>query len=248
MSTPPYHIFTARFEELQTRIARWVPENELEEIQVAKWKDPSRRESWIAGRILIKRSIRALWKSVFSRIQIHPPHSHELQIISRNDKDKGIRPEVHFNGQPLPAAFSLSHSETKVMLGVTSGAGWSIGIDLARMEDIDPIRLSWCWSSLERQMIKQSPHERLQAASLWALKEACYKAMNHFQEGFNPQQVLIGVSDAGNYQLKYFGVSPGENQHLQLDQNEEEVLGIALIQPTAEALNHIQEMVAKPTM
>lgn len=248
MSLPMYHTFSARFEDLRSQIDRWSPENPLEAEQVAKWKDQSRRESWIAGRLLLKASLLAVWEDEFSQFLPQPPSTELIEIVTRNSEDKGIRPQIKVKGQPLPASISLSHSETQVVGVLTSSIDWSIGIDLTSLKQFDPAKLNWCWSSNERELIENSNEPQQEAARIWTLKEAGYKACNFHDEGFNPQQVLVSRSNGGEYQLQYLGIQIPEESEFHIVTTNDEITGIVLVHCTTEFLDQLQTAVRNSTM
>ena len=73
---------------------------------------------------------------------------------------------------PAPGAVSLSHRDGRAA-ALAAPAGWRVGVDLERRDAVDAAHARYFLDRAERDAAA-----RLGLASLWALKEAAWKALS----------------------------------------------------------------------
>lgn len=136
-----------------------------ERAEYARLRHPSRRREWLGARVCLKAML-------LRRRSVSEPTQCEIM------KDASGRPWLSFApGQPASAAFdcSLSHKGRFACACATSRADTRVGIDV---EEVSPrlLRLAGAFARDRHSLIRpRPPEERL--ALLWAVKEACAKAM-----------------------------------------------------------------------
>jgi phosphopantetheinyl transferase len=161
--------------------ANWL--NLAERATVARFADRSRRETWLAGRLLAKRLIAGrlvgedskdfpVW--TYAHIEIH---------------SAGARPWASVAGRTLDGALSIAHTRRGVLVALGGRADISLGVDL-----VEPGRLGpgfadvWFTPAERRRWLADGDSRR--PAIIWAIKEAVYKALNR-GEAFEPRRIEV---------------------------------------------------------
>jgi len=158
-----------------------------------------RRRQWLAGRWLAKQLIRRAIGGVSLP---------DIQLLARDERGRGVRPRIRVPGRKLPWSVSISHSEHGVLVALAASESLSVGVDLA---DLRPDRAArfgagfrrlW-FTPCEQRWLDVDPPRRI--ATLWALKEAVYKACNA-GESFFPQQIEIVPLESDGFRCRYRGL------------------------------------------
>jgi phosphopantetheinyl transferase len=169
-----------------------------ERIELDRIGNPQRQGQWLAARWLAKQSIQSA---------IGDTRLADIQLLARDEQGRGVRPQIRVAGRKLPWSVSISHSERGVLVGLASGPS-SVGVDLV---DIRPDRATrygagfrrlW-FAPSEQRWLTADPQRRI--ATLWALKEAVYKASNA-GEAFFPRQVEIVPTECDGFCCLYRGL------------------------------------------
>ena len=180
------------FEAVQ---AYWLSPGEL--CAFARFRDRTRRETWLAGRLLAKRLIASLLDDRRGlprppqRIGIVPMHNSftsgpafrysDIEISSA-----GARPQVWLNGRLLKWSLSIAHTSRGVLIGLSRVPGISLGVDLVEPGIYGPgFADAWFTPAERRWLARSGPAWQ---AVLWAIKEAVYKAAND-GEPFDPRSI-----------------------------------------------------------
>ncbi len=191
--------------------AQWLAESERAE--AARIAHSARREQWLAGRWLAKRLVLR---------EVPKAQLVDVQILARDERGRGVRPQIVLAGRPLERTLSISHSDLGVLVALATRQDWSVGIDLADLRSGDAadraardsessaaahpsvagFRRLWFTPS-EQAWLTADPERR--TATLWALKEAVYKACNR-GESWEPRQVEIEPLAGWRFAARYRGL------------------------------------------
>lgn len=152
-----------RLRDTEWTAAQYLTTREREEY--ARLRHPSRRREWLGARVCLKAML-------LRRRRVADPAQCEITKDTRGRPWLSFAPDV-----PVNPAYdcSLSHKGRFACAGASSTAGTSIGVDV---EEVSPrlLRLAGAFAADRDSMIRsRPPEERL--ALLWALKEACAKAV-----------------------------------------------------------------------
>lgn len=150
----------------------WLSPAELAEY--SRFRDTQRRHAWLVGRLLGKQLIYDRYRE-----QVDGPRAVEIQ--SRDNQGRAVRPEVRLEGRPHACSLSISHSQRGVLVAICDDPGISLGVDLAHVEPYGAAFLQMWFTPEEREWLEQTGS--MHAAAIWAAKEAVYKANNR-GEGF----------------------------------------------------------------
>ncbi|HSD51280.1 MAG TPA: 4'-phosphopantetheinyl transferase superfamily protein [Candidatus Methylomirabilis sp.] len=178
------------------------PEREV----YAHLQDARRREAWLFGRLLSKELILdTLAAARCPGWAVDPVH---IQVLSRDGLGRPTRPRVLLKGRLQPCSLSLAHSEQTVVVGLSQDGDMTMGVDLTPIQSpgvgfldlwFTPRERAWIWS--------QSDQAPRWAATLWAVKEAFYKATNR-GEGFTPRRIEVRVDPPDGYAIRCDGARP----------------------------------------
>ena len=158
-----------------------------ERTELERFSHPGRRQAWLVGRWLSKHLIQ----------ENHPEPVKGLQcfsICSVDDHLRPTRPTILLNQQKLPYALSITHSDTNLLVALSTSPETQVGVDLCRLTPLPPSFLQSWFTDSERERISGISEENQQRTKeicrLWAAKEAIYKACNR-GESFAPRQVEV---------------------------------------------------------
>jgi phosphopantetheinyl transferase len=171
--------------------------NIVERQELGRWKDPSRREAWILGRLLCKRLIQ-------DHLDDRTVPFGTIEIRSRDDRDRGIRPRVRIAGELQPWALSISHSDHGILVALSDEPGALLGIDLSPIGVFRPSFLRTWFTEHEQVWLMNSEPE--QVAVAWSIKEAVYKAAN-IGDSFAPRSIELFRKPADGYGCLYRGIN-----------------------------------------
>lgn len=154
----------------------WLAGEELNELR--RIGDAGRRRQWIAGRALSRNLLNDLFPMIDEA---------SLQILSRDERGLGVQPRVLVDGRPLGVQLSLSHSSRGAIAALVPDPSASVGVDVCEPNSIT-LGLQRAWFSLvEREWVAD---DATRAATVWALKEAVYKAAANGAP-WNPRHVEV---------------------------------------------------------
>jgi phosphopantetheinyl transferase (holo-ACP synthase) len=158
-----------------------------------------RRRQWLAGRWLAKQLIlRAAGNASLA----------DVQILTRDGEGPGVRPQIRLAGRRLPWSVSISHSEHGALAALVASDTLAVGVDLTVLRpdhatQFGPgFRRLW-FTPGEQRWLAADPQRRI--ATLWAVKEAVYKACNT-GEAWDPRQVEIVPTESDGFQCRYRGL------------------------------------------
>lgn len=177
MSAAPFVYGYAAIDRLRGQLPpadRWLGAGERRAL--AQFRDPSRRETWLAGRWLAKRLIAGQLAATSGGWKCS-----DIEIFSA-----GARPRAWFQGRPLPWSLSIAHTRRGAVAALSCRAGILPGVDLVELRDYGPGFAALWFTADERRRL--APRGGRRCAVLWAIKEALYKAVNA-GEPFDPRAI-----------------------------------------------------------
>jgi len=133
------------------------------------FKFPKKRNDWALGRWTAKNAVRSFLKKNHQFLSMS-----DIEIVSAEDG----APEVFYNGEPLPAFISLSHSHGKAFC-VVSPHGIMLGCDLEKIEHRSELFVRDYFTKNEQDFISlngKASHP-LWANLVWSAKESALKAL-----------------------------------------------------------------------
>ncbi|MCR4413722.1 MAG: 4'-phosphopantetheinyl transferase superfamily protein [Thermoguttaceae bacterium] len=169
-----------------------------EQAELACWRHPARKAQWMAGRRVAKRLVAEVLGMPVARLG-------EIEILSRDGAGRPVAPRVRVAGRMLPWSMSIAHTERGAMAAVCYDPDATVGVDL--------VVLGRDWSGLARMWFTPTEQHCLGAvgddgtATLWAVKEAFYKAVNA-GEPFAPRRFEVHPAAARQYACTYHGAAP----------------------------------------
>jgi len=153
----------------------------------ARLGDSSRRQGWLAGRVLAKRML--LDHLAAGRKEGTELQPRRVEIDSGDVRRRGRRPAVRLDGRSLPVSLSISHTDGAVLVALACEAGVSVGADLVDRAELGAGFARMWFTPAERRWLESEGDPEL-AATIWAIKEAVYKAVNR-GEAFRPRSVEV---------------------------------------------------------
>jgi malonyl CoA-acyl carrier protein transacylase len=133
---------------------------EKERAQHAGFKVPKRADEWRAGRLAAKKAA----------VETHPGVG-PLEVTVVADGESG-RPRLVIEGQESALWLSISHREGLAVAALSPGP---VGIDLETVEDRERSFLEEAFNVGELKTLLDAADPRVDAACLWAAKEAALK-------------------------------------------------------------------------
>lgn len=160
--------------------------------QFARIHDEPRRRQWLAGRVVARELLCETLGLTSDR---------DLQIISRNTRSLGMAPCVTLAGRPLDGTLSISHTPRGVLVALGAGGEQGLGVDLCADVSTAPGFLRLWFTPGEERWIESN---RLRAATLWAIKEAVYKAVSNGAP-WNPREIEVSPDHASGVSCRFQG-------------------------------------------
>jgi len=139
-------------------------------------RNPGRRDTFLAGRIVAKRLLG-------ERLHAAPT---AIVIDSRSPREgHGERPAVVVANEHLAWSLSIAHTHRGVLVALCTEPGLTLGVDLVSPEN-RLATLAWTFSAAEQQSLAAG----MRLERIWAMKEAVYKACQQ-GEGFAPARIEV---------------------------------------------------------
>lgn len=171
---------------------------------LAELRAPERRQQWLAGRVLAKQILAS-----HLAMETTPAALAQIEIVSLNAAGQGVAPQATVCGQPWGGALSIAHhggqADGIVAAAILPDAAWGIGVDLVPDEPFGAGFADMWFTAAERAWALAESESASLPASIWALKEAVYKAVNH-GESFQPQAIEISRNTAGEWRFAVRGM------------------------------------------
>ena len=211
----------------------WLSDAERRECE--RYRDESRMRQWRAGRRLAK-------KLLSEQLVPWTVDLSEIEILSRDDQGRAVRPEVRIQGKPKPWCVSISHSYRGVLVGISLNPRIQVGVDLAEKEELNPHSLVFWFSGRERQRLREAGARP--AAVSWAVKEAVYKAIN-LGESFVPKKFEVFPRELGGYECRHEGKSLKDRSRISVWDVDDHVAVTAVVANSPEALLQVPRIGGK---
>lgn len=219
-----YQSFENLKQARDTDLRNWLSDAERRECR--RYRDEGRFRQWLAGRWLAKRLLSE---------QLVPGTTdwREIEILSRDERGRAVRPQVCVEGAAQPWCVSISHSARGVLVAVSLNPQIHVGVDLAEKEDLNSQSLVFWFSAKERERLRSGDSRR--AAVCWAVKEAVYKAVNA-GESFVPRKFEVFPQGSAAYECRHEGESLKDRSRIIVWDVDDHVAVTAVVSPTPEAL------------
>jgi len=190
----------------------WLSANERRALE--RLREPSRRDAWLAGRLLAKQLLatalsldNSSWAAsnharygqgnsagVFPAqplLDVPAGKYRNMEIVSA-----GARPRVSIGNRRLDRSLSIAHTGRGVLVALSRKPGISLGIDLVEPGLCGPGFADAWFTPSERHWL--SSGKSCGSATIWAIKEAVYKAVNR-GEPFYPRSFETLAGRRGVY-------------------------------------------------
>jgi len=192
----------------------WLSATECE--MLATLRAPQRRAAWLGGRYLAKTLI---LEAVTEENNTHAARAAQslscadICIVSRDSQQRAIRPLVFVKGKLKPWTLSITHSACSVSAALVLEPDVRLGIDLTETEGVcRRLAKAWFtdveWTWLHEALAGATGNVRTASmaehvASIWAVKEAAYKALNE-GESFAPRRIEVLPVCAGRWRATWY--------------------------------------------
>jgi phosphopantetheinyl transferase len=172
-------------------LSQWLSAAEVGELN--RLRDARRRQQWLQGRWVSKQLI----------CETLGANLTDVQILTRDDQHRGVRPQIFMKAQNLDWSLSISHSDTGVLVALFANNEFAVGVDLASNVPCNRGFHELWFTPRERRWLQEDTQRR--TTLLWALKEAVYKACNR-GESWAPSAIETLPKADGSFQCTFWGV------------------------------------------
>jgi phosphopantetheinyl transferase (holo-ACP synthase) len=144
---------------------------------------PIRREGWLYGRLLAKQLLAT---------QAGELDPSRIDVVSQDGLGRSVRPWVLEAGRTRVGVLSIAHSTRSVLTALATEPGVTVGVDLTAIGSVDERIVELWFRESERAWVASAglTERARRAATIWALKEAVYKATNAGEQ-FRPAGIAI---------------------------------------------------------
>lgn len=203
----------------------WLSDSERE--VYAELRDARRREAWLFGRLLSKDLILSrMAASLGARGAIDPGR---VEILSRDGLGRATRPRALLQGRLQPWSLSLAHSDRSVVVAFSEDPGVAVGADVTPIQSPSAGFVDLWYTPWERAWVRaQGDQGPRRVATLWAVKEAFYKAVN-VGERFAPSRIEVLVDPLGGYAVRCERVRPGGRCRVRVAAASREVVAVVMV-------------------
>ena len=166
------------------------------------FRDASRRQSWLLGRVLAKELILGTALGA----PLTATQAARIEIWSRDGLGRSRAPRVFLDGQAQPWSLSIAHSDVSVLVALScDGRAW-VGVDLVPLGAFGAHGLDPWLTPREREWLStvSAGERRVGASMVWAIKEATYKAVGAGAR-FVPGRVEACAGPANSWQARVDG-------------------------------------------
>ena len=227
--TQPYVLKYASLDKLQqlaqsAALDHWLSNAEC--VIYDQWCNPQRRCTWLAGRILAKQLILQQLRQTSVKSIAH----NDIEISTGLPRSKRERPQVSIAGGPYSKSLSITHTTRGVMVALSTHSDLRIGVDLVDSLSFNPGFVSQWFTESEPTSCSNKITRTHQIATIWAMKEALYKAYNN-GEGFAPRRIEVLSTPEGSYSCSYRGQTLDGNFILKSWQVDRQVAALVIGPP-----------------
>lgn len=170
---------------------RFLSENETARLR--EIRSVAYRKSWIIGRYLAK----ALILRERKRLEI-PRFAawNDLNVRTRDESGRGVRPNCSWQKHPIDRFFSISHSESLVMVAMGKKPETAVGCDLVVRHGVTSGIVETFF--LPSECHPDSQRDDIHDDCVWAVKEAAYKTLGNGRS-FRPRRWKAERLGPGQY-------------------------------------------------
>lgn len=177
--------------DADSNTANWLSDAEIREW--VRLRDYDRRLQWLQGRWLSKQLIQTVSQADLG----------DIQILTRDEQQRGVRPIIYVHSQPQAWSLSISHCAAGVIAALIPHDDLSLGVDLVGQVPTNAGFQKLWFTTEERRWLQNDPPRR--SAILWGMKEAIYKACNA-GEGWIPRAIQTVPNQDGSFACSYHGI------------------------------------------
>jgi phosphopantetheinyl transferase len=180
----------------------WLHDAERAECETRR--DPKRRECWLLGRVLAKQVL----KGRIARDGSNELHPQQIVIVSRDGLGRRTGPRVFIDGRLHGWCLSIAYSDLSIAVALTDGRRLRVGVDLVRRQPLGRGFAELWFSTRERDWTAATDGSAAdRAATVWAIKEAFYKASNT-GDRFAPGRIEVSCDDRGTHGIRVDDAKP----------------------------------------
>jgi len=199
-----------------------------EQAEYARYTHPARRRVWRLGRIMCRELLREAAGDTLDAVA-------SIEILSRDDHDDHVRPTVFLRGEQEPQLathlnslpLSIAHFNDAVCVALSTDPQLGVGVDLVEATELgDGFQQTW-FSPDERQLVAEGDSST--AVTLWAVKEAVYKAVNNGEQ-FRPKEIEVQRDATGRYRCSVRGHQWGERCTIDVHHRGAQIIVLATAQ------------------
>lgn len=198
----------------------WLTDGERETL--AGLQAQRRREEWLLGRWLAKKLI--LDQARVTPITPAPLGECDVEIFSLDGLGRRTRPRIMIGGLAQSWSLSIAHSEDLVLVALSTHPRVSVGVDVVAVQSWTNSSLEMWFTTAERRWIETGA---ARPSTLWAIKEASYKAVNQ-GEPFVPRKIEVRPEPDGGYGYMWHGVRTTVGHEIRVGESREQVIVMAL--------------------
>lgn len=198
----------------------WLSENERELWSAMRARE--RAEAWLLGRLLAKQ---LLMERLSELNTGHAPATPDrIEIYSTDGLGRAVRPWVVIDGRSQPWILSIAHSSRSVLVALSDSSDVGVGVDLASIGAVSDAIVELWFTPGETTWVRESERveQARRAATIWALKEAIYKATNRGDQ-FRPRQIDVVYGDRGEIAVRLDGRETGQSFRVRIEEAEREL-------------------------
>ncbi len=193
--------------------------SEGERAILADFRNRTRLEEWMLGRLLAKQLILENLDGV--------PYPSEIQIYSRSGLGNCMRPQIVMDGRLLDCVLSIAHSRQSVLVAFSKTTSVLIGADIEALEARGP-HFSAIWLTEDERNWLQTQGRPHLVSVVWAIKEAAYKAIN-MGHRFIPRRIEVCFNKLGDCRLLFDGKKLDREHNVHIGELHNEVVAIVTI-------------------
>jgi 4'-phosphopantetheinyl transferase EntD len=204
-------------------LQNWLSAGEREVLE--RLRDPIRRRAWICGRLLLKQVV---LEEVFgSKRHDGFVEPQDIEIYSLDALGRPTRPRSTVRGRLQPWNLSIAHTEQTALVALSLTSELSIGVDVTTLGQTDD-GFRGLWLTGEERRWSRRETDPFLVPTLWAIKEAMYKAANR-GESFAPARIEVSPNLQGGYTCLWKGREPKKTPAVRVQAGDGEITALVAL-------------------
>jgi phosphopantetheinyl transferase len=198
--------------------ADWLTAGERRALE--QFRDLSRRQTWLSGRLTAKRLIASRLAGTLAASAV--PHVTGWSYRDIEIRSAGRPPCIFVHGQRLNWSLSIAHTCRAVVAALCCAPSVAVGVDLAEVCRPAPgFARTWFTPAERRWLATDDPRGH---AVVWAAKEATYKAAGR-NHRFDPRLIEVFPTEDG-YAARVRGAREDHHCRLSIWQTPEDEIAV----------------------